>query len=259
MKARLVSILALLIACCYVASAQEHPNFPAYKVVNVTNGGTITGIVKYEGDAPKMKKLEVTKDQNVCGKTEKYDESLMVGPGNGLKNAIVYLLDISSGADFPKMDAQGKPMAYEINQEGCQFKPHVLALPAGERLTMLNSDGIMHNVHLFSTVNQPFNQAQQGIRKRMPLPTSVVQKPEVPLKVGCDVHGWMGAWIVVFPHPYYAVTNEKGEYKIANVPPGTYKVAYWQEACGTNMKTPASVTVAAGGTVKQDFALKLTK
>ena len=67
----------------------------------------------------------------------------------------------------------------------------------------------------------------------------------------------MKAWIAYVPHPYFAVTNEKGEFTLEDVPPGKYKLGYWHEACGTNNKEPQVVEVTAGGEVKQDFTLKL--
>ena len=260
MKTQVATILTLLIAYIYVTNAAaaggdeavESLVFPAsYKAGSVSNGGTVTGVVKFEGDAPAMKKLKITKDPKVCGKTDKFDESIMVGEGNSLKNAIVYLMDISSGTDFPK----GPKVKYQIDQKGCHFEPHVRLLPIGQRMTMINPDKIMHNVHVFSRVNPAFNKSQPGSRRKMPV--KAVKKAEGPVAVKCDVHSWMKAWIAYIPHPYFAVSNEKGEYKLENVPPGSYKVGYWHEVCGTNKDTPAAVTVAAGGSVMQDFTLTL--
>jgi plastocyanin len=264
MKVRPVLTLALLILCCSVAQAadstsetpQEPVSFPAsYKVMTVSNGGTITGVVKFSGDVPAMKQLEISKNPEVCAKTDKFEEHLMVGEGNVLKNAFVYLVDISQGVDFPKKNAAGKRMTYEIDQNGCQFIPHVNVVPVGKKLTMKNSDGILHNIHLFS--KKGYNQAQPKTRRKLRI--AAAKKPEGPIPIRCDIHGWMNGWLIYINHPYYAVTNEKGEYKIENVPPGTYKLAWWQEACGTNKEMPASVTVAAGGTVKQDFTVTLRK
>ena len=254
-------LAAMVLACCYVGSAfadhhatgdMEMLQFPAsYKAMSVSNGGTISGMVKFEGDVPEMKKLEITKDQAVCAATDKYDETLVVGEGNALKNTIVYLIDISQGKDF---DKTAKP---EIDQKGCRFSPHVQIVPVGVRLTMLNNDKVNHNVHIFSSVNKPVNKQQTKNRKKMPLKS--VKKAEGPVSVKCDIHGWMSAWIAYVPHPYFAVTNEMGEFKLENVPPGDYKLGYWHEACGTNNDSPAAVKVEAGGTVKQDFMLKLMK
>ena len=257
MKSYLLASLTVLLACCFVGNvfADHHEAGEtemllfreAYKAVAVSNGGTISGVVKFEGDVPEKKALEITKDEKVCGADEKFDESLVVGEGNTLKNTIVYLIDISEGKDFDK-DAK-----VEIDQKGCKFTPHVQIVPVGKRLTMLNSDKIMHNVHIFG--NNPVNKPQPKARRKMPL--KAVKKAEGPVSVKCDIHGWMSAWIAYVPHPYFAVTNEKGEFTLEDVPAGDYKLGYWHEACGTNNKTPVAVTVAAGGTVTQDFTLKL--
>ena len=258
MKTYLLASLAILLACCSVGPAfaadsdadVEMLVFPdSYTTSGVSNGGTISGVVKFEGDVPEMKVLEITKDQAVCGATDKYDEALVVGEGNALKNTIVYLIDISQGKDFDKATK------LEIDQKGCKFSPHVQIVPVGVRLTMLNNDKVNHNVHIFSSINKPVNKQQTKNRRKMPL--AAVKKAEGPVSVKCDIHGWMSAWIAYVPHPYFAVTNEKGEFTLEDVPAGTYKLGYWHEACGTNSESPVSITVEAGGTVTQDFALKL--
>ena len=212
MKTKVTTILTLLIACVYVTTAiaaggdeeVESLVFPAsYKAMSVSNGGTISGTVTFDGAAPEMKKLEITKDTQVCGKTDKFDESIVLGEGNGLKNTIVYLMDISSGADFPS------GTKYEMDQKGCQFDPHVRLLPIGTRLTMINPDRINHNVHIFSSANPAFNKSQPGTRRKMNI--KAVKKAEGPVNVKCDIHGWMQAWIAYIPHPYFAVTDENGQ------------------------------------------------
>ena len=257
MKSYLLASLTVLLACCFVGTTfaadsgsgeKEMLVFPeAYKPMKVSNGGTISGVVKFEGDVPEKKALEITKDKQVCGADEKFDESLVVGEGNALKNTIVYLIDISAGKDFDKK------AKVEIDQKGCKFTPHIQIVPVGARLTMLNSDKIMHNVHIFG--NNPVNKPQPKTRRKMAL--KAVKEAEGPVEVKCDIHGWMSAWISYVPHPYFAVTNEKGEFTLEDVPAGEYKLGYWHEACGTNSKTPVTVTVEAGGTVTQDFTLKL--
>jgi len=260
MNFQIGSILALFITSVFVTNASAAGGgdstdslvFPAsYKVVSVPDGGTITGVVSFIGDAPELKNLEITKDVKVCGKTHKHDESLIVGDGNALKDAIVYLMDISSGAGFPE-DAK---MKYEIDQEGCQFAPHVNLLPLGQKLTMLNTDRIMHNIHIFSEVNKAYNKAQPKTRRKMRLPK--VTKAEGPVAIKCDVHGWMKGWITYIPHPYFSISDENGKYKLENVPAGTYKLGYWQESCGTNKDAPVSVTVESGEVVTQNLALAL--
>ena len=259
MKSYLLASLTVLLACCFVGTTfaadpgsgeKEMLVFPeAYKPMKVNNGGTISGVVKFEGDVPEKKVLEITKDEKVCGADPKFDESLVVGEGNALKNTIVYLIDISAGKDF---DETAK---LEIDQKGCKFTPHVQIVPVGKRITMLNSDRIMHNVHIFSNINKAVNKPHSKMVRKMKLPK--VSKPEGPVEIKCDIHGWMSAWAAYVPHPYFAVTNEKGEFTLEDVPAGEYKLGYWHEACGTNSKAPVAVTVEAGGTVTQDFTLKL--
>ena len=210
MKTYVLASLAILLACCYVSSAfaadsdaeVEMLVFPdAYSAGSVSNGGTISGVVTFEGDKPEMKVLEITKDQAVCGATDKYDESVVVGEASALKNTIVYLMDVSKGKDFDKATK------LEIDQKGCKFTPHVQIVPVGTRLTMLNTDKVNHNVHIFSSINKPVNKQQTKNRRKMPL--AGVKKAEGPVSVKCDIHGWMSAWIAYVPHPYFAVTNEK--------------------------------------------------
>lgn len=263
MKTKMLTCLTLLLACGFglFVFADSHEkeedmnklvfSKEKYKTTDVSNGGKISGVVKFDGEVPEMKKLEITKDKAVCGVTDKFDEALVVGEGNVLKNTIVYLMDISQGKDF---DKEAKP---ELDQKNCRFNPHVQIIPVGTALTVLNNDKATHNVHIFGTSknNTSVNKQQTKNRKKMRL--TGAKGAEGPIEVKCDIHGWMKAWVAYVPHPYFAVTNEKGEFTLEDVPPGDYKLGYWHEACGTNNKEPVTVTVAAGGEVKQDFTLKL--
>lgn len=265
MKTKVFAALLVLLVCGIglIVFADNHAKeeennivFPAsYATMKVSNGGKITGVVKFEGEVPKMKELDINKDAAICGKEAKFDESVVVGEGRELKNTIVYLMDITKGNDF---DAKAKKP--EIDQKGCKFSPHVQIVPVGERLTMLNTDPITHNVHIMlnnADMGQDINKQQNRMLKKLRI--KAISTSGGPVEVKCDIHSWMKAWIVYAPHPYFAVTNEKGEFSLENVPPGTYKLGYWHEACGTNNKEPQSITVTAGGEVKQDFTLKLAE
>lgn len=259
MNTKMFAWLTVLLACgltlfVFADSHEEKEEknvlvFPKeYKTKSVSNGGKISGVVKFEGDVPEMKKLEITKDEAVCGKVDKFDQSIVVGEENALKNTIVYLMDISEGKDF---DAKAKKP--EIDQKDCKFTPHVQIVPVGVRLTMLNNDNVTHNVNIKNVDNK------QQTRMLKKLKIKAVKKPQGPVEVKCDIHGWMRAWIAYVPHPYFAVTDEKGQFSLENVPAGTYKLGYWHETCGNNNKEPVTVEVTAGGEVKQDFTLKLKK
>jgi plastocyanin len=203
-------------------------------------GGTISGTVKYDGTAPAAKPVEVTKDKEVCGLHQHFQEDLIVGSDGGIANAVV----IVKGA---KGDM--KPGDVTFDQKGCDYVPHVLAFPAGSTVKIVNSDGILHNIHTYSTANPSFNMAQPKFKKTI---EQKVEKPEV-IKVTCDAHGWMHGWWVATDTPFFAVTDDKGNYSIKDVPPGDYTVEVWQEKLGTDDQ---KASVKDGATATTNFSLK---
>lgn len=210
----------------------------AYEGGDVKDGGTISGTVKFKGTAPAPKKLDVNKDKEVCGKTPKTDQSLVVNNGN-LVNAVVTITDIKKGK---KIEAK----KVTLDQNGCQYHPHVLAFPAGSTVEVANPDGILHNIHSYSKVNSPFNMAQPKFKKTLDVK---IDKPE-PIQVKCDVHGWMEGWLVATESPYVAVTDDSGSFKLTDVPAGTYTVEVWHEKLG---KSTQKVTVKAKEDAKANF------
>ena len=210
----------------------------AYEGGDVKDGGSISGTVKFKGTAPAPKKLDVGKDKEVCGKTPKMDQSLIVEGGN-LVNAVVTVTDISKGKKIELKKVQ-------LDQNGCEYHPHVLAFPAGSTVEVVNPDGILHNVHSYSKVNTPFNQAQPKFKKTLDVK---VEKPEA-IEVKCDVHGWMHGWLVATENPYFAVTDKSGSFKLENVPAGSYTVEVWHEKLG---KSTQKVTVKAKEDAKVNF------
>lgn len=212
----------------------------AYEGGDVKDGGTISGTVKFKGTAPAPKKLDVSKDTEVCGKTPKVDQSLVVNNGN-VEYAVVTITDIKKGK---KIDTK----KVTLDQKACQYHPHVLAFPAGTTVEILNPDGILHNVHSYSKVNSPFNMAQPKFKKTLEVK---IDKPES-IEIKCDVHGWMHGWLVATETPYVAVTDDSGNFKLTDVPPGTYTVEVWQEKLG---KSTQKVTVKAKEDAKVNFEL----
>ena len=188
-----------------------------YSGGDVKDGGSISGTVKFKSTAPAPKKLDVGKDKEVCDKSPKMDQSLIVKDGN-LANAVVTITDIKSGK---KIDAK----KVTLDQAGCEYKPHVLAFAAGTAVEILNPDGILHNVHSYSKVNSAFNEAQPKFKKSLEVK---VEKPEV-VEVKCDVHGWMHGWLVATANPYFSVTDGSGSFKLTDVPAGSYTVEVWHE------------------------------
>src|SRR5262249_36318099 len=190
----------------------------------------IRGIVVMTG-AVAPKKLPVTIDQYVCGK-EKPAEDLVVGPQGGVKNVVVWLQTPPPNATWPSA-----PVKSDMDQKGCVFVPRVVLVPAGGTVEFLNSDRLLHNLHSVSRENPTFNRTQP--RGRV-IPITFA-RPEI-IRVNCDLHSWMRGWIVVADHPFYALSNETGEFVLPNVPPGKYTLQIWQESLGL---TAQPVTVGA--------------
>ena len=210
----------------------------AYEGGDVKDGGSISGTVKFKGTAPAPKKLDVGKDKEVCGKTPKMDQSLIVEGGN-LVNAVVTITDIKKGKKIELKKVQ-------VDQNGCEYKPHVLAFTAGSPVEIINDDGILHNVHSYSKANSPFNMAQPKFKKSLEVK---IDKPEA-VEIKCDVHGWMHGWLVATDNPYFAVTDKSGSFKLENVPAGSYTVEVWHEKLG---KSTQKVTVKAKEDAKVSF------
>jgi len=200
-------------------------------------GGSISGEVKFVGAAPAPKVVKVNKDNEVCGQEKKIVE-VAVGPGGGLGETLVTVSD-AKGAKA------SKPAV--LDQKGCEFHPDMLVMAPGE-LKILNSDGVLHNIHTFSTANPPINKAQPKFKKEM---VEKLEKPEL-VKVQCDAHSWMHGWIFVTENPT-AVTEANGSFKVENVPPGKHKVEVVHPVLGKQTK---EVEVKAGQDTKVAFELK---
>jgi hypothetical protein len=205
--------------------------------VGAQGGGSISGEVKFAGAAPAPKVVKVNKDNAVCGDEKKIAE-VAVGPGGGLGAALVVV-----------SDAKGAKAAAPavLDQKGCEFHPEVLVMSPGE-IKILNSDGVLHNIHTFSTANPPINKAQPKFKKEM---TEKLDKPEL-IKVQCDAHSWMHGWIYVTENPT-AVTDASGAFKLENVPPGKHKIEVVHPVLGKQTK---EVEVKAGQDTKVAFELK---
>jgi polysaccharide lyase family 4-like protein len=120
------------------------------------------------------------------------------------------------------------------------FAPRVIVVPVGGTVEFLNSDRLLHNLHSASADNPVFNRTQP---KGRTIPIAF-RKPEI-IRIDCDLHPWMRAWVVVAEHPFYTVTNDRGEFALENVPPGTYALQLWHESLGVMKK---DVTVSEGVT-----------
>jgi plastocyanin len=183
---------------------------------------TIKGSVRHAGAPVAKKKTPVTIDQYICG-NEKEPEDLLLASNNGIRNAVVSLQNVPPGA---KREWKFPPA--KMDQKQCSFTPRVVIVPVGGTMEFLNSDRLLHNVRSTGKENPPFNRAQPHARSI----SFVFKQPEV-LRVDCDLHSWMRGWVVIAEHPFYAMTDAKGEFTLENVPPGKYTLRVWQEALGT--------------------------
>ncbi len=184
--------------------------------------GGINGKVVYVGAAPAPQKIPVTIDQYLCG-TEKNAESLLLSAKKEIRNAVVWLENPPAGA--PSTAPTEK---VEIDQRGCAFIPRVVVVPAGGTVDFLNSDRLLHNIHATPKLNVTFNRTQP---KGRTIPVTFA-KPEI-VRIDCDLHSWMTAWVVVAEHSFYAITGAEGQFVFDNLPPGQYKLQIWHETLGT--------------------------
>jgi len=210
-----------------------------YTTADVTGGGTISGKVTLSGAKPDLPPEKRDKNPDVCGTTAP-NQTLQVSDSGGIKFVVVYLKDITKGKALTAGTA-------ELNQEKCAYHPHAQAIPVGTTLTVLNSDPILHNVHASLGASTVFNYAMP--LKGQKIPKKLSKAGFVKLK--CDVHGWMNGAIAVMDNPYFAITDDNGNFTIDNVPPGTYTLAVWHERLGEKSQP---VTVAAGAN-KADISL----
>lgn len=218
---------------------------PAAAAVSA-DAATLTGLVKFEGAAPKMGNIQMSADPYCQSQhsTPATDEDVVAGPGGELANVFVYIKDIKG--NFP---APSTPVV--IDQKGCQYHPHVNAVMVGQPLQIKNDDATLHNVHAMPVVNSQFNEGQpvQGMTSEKHL-----DKPEMtPFKIKCDVHGWMKSYMAVMPHPFYSVSQANGTFTISNLPPGQYTVVAWHEKYGQQEQ---QVTVGAKESKALNFTFK---
>ena len=234
---RILALVAILLASSGASPA-------AYKVIPVENGGWITGRIAYVGPRAERKEIMPTVDAPVCGLHGMIpSDELVVSSAGGLQYAVVRLTNIAAGR--PASDIPPTLLV----QKGCMFEPHVFAVAVGTTVKERNTDAVLHNVHTHSARNPSVNFAHPPSVPELPLASFTA--PES-VRVTCDVHSWMSAWIWVSRHPYIAVTGADGIYRIAGIPPGQYRLEVWHESQG---KSSCDVTVTAGKETRIDLSL----
>jgi len=206
---------------------------------------SITGTVTFTGKAPTLKPLSMDADP-ACAKKHSGpvpNEMLVLGNGNTMGNIMVY---VSKGVPAGKTWPAPKNPAV-LDQKGCQYIPHVQGIMVGQAYKILNSDGVLHNVHALPKINRGFNRPMPATVKEA---SATFDKPEAMFQIKCDVHPWMSAFVGAFNHPFFSVTGADGKFTISGLDPGTYEITAWHERLGTQT---ASVTVGASDKKTQDF------
>ena len=201
--------------------------------------GIIKGKVVFVGAVPAPRKIDVTIDQYVCG-TGKDAGDLLLSSQKEIGNAVVWLENPPADAAWP-----ARADKVEMDQKACVYVPRIVLVPAGGTVDFLNSDRLLHNIHATPKDNVSFNRTQPKNRTI----SVTFAKPEI-IKITCDLHAWMEAWVVVAAHPFYAITGADGQFEFDNLPPGNYRLKVWQERLGMSSanvtvgdQQPAQVTV----------------
>lgn len=202
----------------------------------------ITGKVNLDGKAPEQKEIDMSGVKECAAQHADpvIEENVVADDKGNLANVIVAIKKVE-GQDLPG-DAPADPAV--LDQQGCQYVPHVLPMMTGQAFKVKNSDAFLHNVHSLSTTNPPFNfgQPTKDEGKEIESPKAAEY-----FRVKCDVHPWMSAYIGVFEHPYFAVTKPDGTYEIktGSLPDGEYTVTFWHEKYASE-PVEAKVTLKDG-------------
>ena len=206
---------------------------PNARRVDASRAGRVSGHVRIEGAVPQNPQMDMSSDA-VCARAHPGGAALdtFVVKDGGVDNVFVYVKEGLGDYYFDTPAA-----AARIDQQGCRYTPHVLGVQVNQPLEISNGDPTHHNVHAVAKANREFNFTQQiqGMKNTVRLP-----QPEVMVRVQCDIHKWMSAFVGVVPHPYFAVTSGGGRFALERLPSGTYTLEAWHEKLGTQT---ANVTI----------------
>jgi len=230
---------ALTFACGGGESAGGGEASPASSQAAVAplGTGTISGVVLFQGTPPANPTIDMSEEPNCAARyTGQPTDPVVVVADGKLANVFVRVTGGLPAGPYPAPTT--KP---QIDQAGCLYHPRVVGVMAGQALSILNSDSLLHNIKAVPTANRGFNvsQPRAGMTREQ-----IFAEPEIMVPFECNVHGWMKAYVGVVAHPYFATSSEAGTFTIGGLPPGTYQLEAWHESLGT--KT-GEVTIGPDG------------
>jgi|GEM_PF-501009 len=205
---------------------------PKKNIVKKTATGTLTGTIVFDGAVPKLEPLvkkgdQKVKNPKVCSNHAVPNESLLVNENNkGIQNVFVYLRRAPKGVSIPQ---PGDPVV--LDQQNCRFKPHASVVRSEQIILVKSEDDATHNIHTFPSRNLSFNQSMSG-RNRKGVSLICESSEVVPMKIKCDIHSWMEAYILPLDHPFGTLTNSDGRFEIKGLPVGKHKIRIWHERAG---------------------------
>jgi plastocyanin len=239
-------LIVLILAASLVSAAD------AAKPYDKASKGGVKGVISFEGEAPKQGAIDTGGDI-YCHKhhedTPLKSETVVVNDGK-VQNAVIF---ISSGAERFK-DYPVPTEAATLDQVGCRYVPHVLAVQLGQKVQVRNGDSSKHNVHLTGDAGD-LNLSQDAKGQVDVIPEAKLATGFT--HIGCDIHKWMSAKLAIFDHPFFAVSNEKGEFEIKGLPDGDYELTVWHESADKRLAKLEPVKIKiAGDTITQNFTFK---
>jgi hypothetical protein len=207
--------------------------------------GNVSGKISFKGAAPQKQLIKMNADPKCLkmhGSKDVSSDQTTVNSNGTLKDVFIYVKKGLEGKSFPTPSEK-----VTIEQKGCMYTPHVLGIMAKQQLEITNGDPVIHNIHALPKNSTAFNIGQPKMGQKN---LKTFDKPEIMVKVKCDVHPWMSAWVGVLPHPYYATSDDKGNFTIKGLPAGEYDLEAWQERLGTQT---LHVKVGGGDMNNADF------
>lgn len=209
------------------SSGTAAPEAAEAETATVSTWGNLAGKFVYDGPDPTPARLAITKDEQVCGKHNLVDESLLLGTDKGLKNVVIFLAD-KKAAVHPDFEATANGTV-KFDNEHCRFEPHILPLRTSQTLQIHNSDPLAHNSNITPLGDSPFNQL---ISQDNAVVYQFKKQQNSPVMVTCSIHPWMKGFVFPRDNPYVAVTGDDGSFEIKNLPAGKHEFQVWQEAVG---------------------------